>query len=188
MKKPKINYELLKIMEEHNLFMSNKKQTTMPLLVSKEKPNHKTSLYVEQTLLADSSFGETSIDCEVRDKNPLNYSFQILSNRINNRVIARLDEGNGVHRNNLPHIPLAEQEVTTPHFHKYDKNGYFVAYKTDALSAYDEKPLDIEEGLRLFCEEEKIESSNSDLVDIQIKEEGALPIPQDTDPLNGIMF
>lgn len=188
MAKLKQNDELLKIMEEHDLFMRNKKHTSMPMLVSKEKPNHKTSLYVEQDLLADSSFGDTIVDCEIRDKNPLNYSFQILSNRIKKRVLARLDEGNGVHRNNLPNIPLAEQEVTTPHFHKYNKSGYFIAYKSVALTAYDEKPLDIKEGLRLFCEEENIESSDTSLIEIEIKEEGALPLPYDNDPLNGIMF
>ena len=188
MAKPKQNYELLKIMEEHDLFMRNKKHTMMPILVSKEKPNHKTSLYFEQELTADSSFGETKVDCEIREKDRLNYSFQIISDKIKNRVLARLDEGNGVHRNNLPHIPLAEQEVTTPHFHKYDKSGYFLAYKSDSLYAYENTPLDIKEGLRLFCEEEKIESSNSALIEIQIKEDGALPFEHDIDPLNGIMF
>lgn len=188
MAKLKQNYELLKIMEEHDLFMCNKKHTMMPILVSKEKPNHKTSLYFEQELTADSSFGETKVDCEIREKDRLNYSFQIISDKIKNRVLARLDEGNGVHRNNLPHIPLAEQEVTTPHFHKYDKSGFFLAYKTDSLNAYESTPLDIKEGLRLFCEEEKIESSNSALIEIQIKEDGALPFEHDIDPLNGIMF
>lgn len=188
MAKPKQNYELLKIMEEHDLFMGNKKHTMMPILVSKEKPNHKSSWYFEQDLTADSSFGETKVDCEIREKNPSNYSFQILSNRIKNRVLARLDEGNGTHRNNFPNIPLAEQEVTTPHFHKYNESGFFVAYKSDSLTAYNEKPLKIEDGLRLFCEEENIESSNSVPIEIQIKEDGSLPFPHDTDPLNGIMF
>lgn len=188
MAKLKKNFELLKIMDEHNLFICHKKYTTMPMLVSKEKPNHKTSLYVEQVLFADSSFGDTMVDCEIRDKNPLNYSFQILSDKIKNRVLVRLDEGNGVHRNNLPHIPLVEQEVTTPHFHKYNESGYFIAYKSDALIAYNKKPLNIEEGFRLFCEEENIEASNATSIDIHIKEDGFLPLPHDTDPLNGIMF
>lgn len=56
------------------------------------------------------------IDCEVRYKNPNNYSFQILSNILSNKVLARLDEGNGTHRNNCKDIPLDQQMVTTPHF------------------------------------------------------------------------
>ena len=55
----------------------------------------------------------------------------------------RFDEGNGVHRNNNPSIPLHEQEITTPHFHKYDNRGYFIAYKTNELTPYNNKPLNI---------------------------------------------
>ena len=188
MSRIKKNTELLKLMNDYNLFMSSKKQTMMPLVVNKEKPNHKSSLYAEQTLLSDSAFGDTIFDCEIRSMAPLNYSFQIISDKINSRVLARLDEGNGVHRNNLPHIPLAQQQVTTPHIHKYDASGFFIAYKSDALNAYNGKTLDIKEGLRLFCDEEKIESLNGDTIAIQVHEDGKLPLEHDKDPLNGIMF
>ena len=88
----KINNELLRIMDDYNLFMSSCKNTVMPIFVTKEKPNHKTSLYKEQMLVSDKPFGDTLINCEIRDKNLLNYSFQILSDRLNNRVLARLDK------------------------------------------------------------------------------------------------
>ncbi len=184
----KINNELLRIMDDYNLFMSSCKNTVMPIFVTKEKPNHKTSLYKEQMLVSDKPFGYTSIDCEIRDKNLLNYSFQILSNRLNNRVLSRLDEGNGVHRNNIPDIPLAEQVVSTPHFHKYDSYGRFLAYKTDSLNSYNEKPLEIEEGFRIFCEEEMISSIDGSPSRIEIKEDGVLPFDYDNDPLAGISF
>ena len=182
------NTELLRIMEDYNLFMSANKQTQIPVVMGKEKPNHKTSLYIEQELASDVSFGNTSFDCEIRHKNPQNYSFQILSDKIKQKSLARLDEGNGVHRNNIPHIPLAEQEVTTPHFHKYDSEGRFVAYKTDALKRYDGKPLEIKEGFRVFCEEEQISSIDGSTTTIEIKEDGVLPLDYDNDPLAGISF
>lgn len=184
----KRNTELLRIMEDYNLFMSADKQTQMPVVVRKEKPNHKSSLYIEQGLISDISFGETSFDCEIRDKNPQNYSFQITSNRIEKKILARLDEGNGVHRNNLPDIPLANQQVTTPHFHRYDSMGRFVAYKTDSLKDYNENPLKIEEGFRIFCNEERLFSMDSTETIIEIKEDGALPMIYDNDPLAGINF
>ena len=187
MAKLKVNSELLRIMDDYNLFMSSEKKTEMPIIVSKEKPNHKTSLYKEQLIECDISFGETKMDCEIREKNPSNFSFQLVSNKLSNRVIARLDEGNGVHRNNLPHIPLAEQQVTTPHFHKYDDSGFFIAYKPASLDAYENR-LNIKEGLHVFCEEEKIESLNDNTVEILIKEDGVFPFEHDKDPLNGIMF
>ena len=175
-------------MDDYKLFMSSTKNTEMPIVVSKEKPNHKTSLYKEQILLSDMPFGQTLIDCEIRDKNLLNYSFQILSNKLNNRVLARLDEGNGVHRNNIPNIPIAEQMISTPHFHKYDSKGRFLAYKTDWLNSYNEKPLEIGEGFRIFCEEEMISSTDGSPIIIEIKEDGVLPFDYDKDPLSGINF
>lgn len=129
----KINKELLEILNDYNLFMESPKSTSMPLRVSKNKSNHPSSLYEEQALDSVKDFGETMIDCEVRYKNPNNYSFQILSNILSNKVLARLDEGNGTHRNNCKDIPLDQQMVTTPHFHKYDTNGRFIAYKTKEL-------------------------------------------------------
>lgn len=188
MGKIKRNTELLKIMEDYNLFMSANKQTQMPIIVRKEKPNHKSSLYIEQELTSDIDFGKTLFDCEIRDKNPQNYSFQISTDKIEKKSLARLDEGNGVHRNNIPYIPLAEQEITTPHFHRYDSEGRFVAYKTDSLKSYKEKPLEIEEGFRIFCDEEKITSIDGSLTRIEIKEDGALPLDYDDDPLAGIKF
>ena len=188
MARTKKNIELLKIMDEYNLFISSKKRTDMPMWVNKEKANHKSSLYLEQNLWSDSEFGKTSIDCEVRNKNSFNYSFQIISNKIKDRVLVRFDECNGVHRNNNPSIPLQEQEITTPHFHKYDNGGYFIAYKTNELTPYNNKPLNIETGLSIFCNEENIISSDGALINIQVSEEGMLPFKCDEDPLNEIMF
>ena len=188
MAKLKINKELLRIMDDYDLFMYSEKKTEMPIVVNNEKPNHKTSFHKEQPIECDISFGETKMDCEVRNKNPFNYSFQLVSNKLSNRVLARLDEGNGVHRNNLPHIPLAEQQVTTPHFHKYNNSGFFIAYKPASLNALGGNTLNIKDGLRFFCDEEKIGSFDERLIEILIKEDGELPLEHDKDPLNGIMF
>lgn len=188
MGKIKRNTELLKIMEAYNSFMSADKQTQIPVVVRKEKSNHKSSLYIEQEVISKESLGTTLFDCEVRDKNPHNYSFQITSDRITAKSLVRLDEGNGVHRNNLPNIPLSEQEITTPHFHRYDSEGRFVAYKPDSLKKYKEKPLEIEEGFQIFCDEEKLSSIDGSPTKIEIKEDGALPLDYDNDPLAGIKF
>ena len=188
MGKTKRNKELLSLMEDYNLFMSAKKQTQMPVVVREEKPNHKSSLYLEQEMGSDVRFGRAMFDCEIRNKNRQNYSFQISSDKIEQKSLARLDEGNGVHRNNIPHIPLAEQEITTPHFHKYDSDGRFVAYKTNALKEYNKNPLKIEDGFRLFCNEEKISSFDGSPLIIEINENGVLPMDYDSDPLAGVNF
>ena len=113
----KINSELLKLMDDYNLFMISTKSIDMPLRVTKEKSNHSSSLYEEKDLYSENDFGRTTVDCEVRDKNPNNYSFQILTDCITNRVLVRFDEGNGTHRNNRKDVPIDQQMITTPHFH-----------------------------------------------------------------------
>ncbi len=184
----KINKELLEILGDYNLFMDSPKSTSMPLRVTKNKNNHPSSLYEEQTLYSVKDLGETMIDCEVRYKNPNNYSFQILIDHLTNKVLARLDEGNGTHRNNCKDIPLDQQMITTPHFHKYDTKGRFIAYKTQALEETKSSPLPIQEGFQLFCQEEKISSNNDFAISIEIQENGVLPLEHDNDPLNGIVF
>lgn len=182
------NAELLNIMEDYNLFMSSSKQMQVPVEVRTEKPNHRSSLYVEQVLTSDVKFGNVLFDCEIRDKNPTNYSFQVQSDKIRTKVLARLDEGNAAHRNNFPDIPLAEQEITTPHFHKYDEEGRWVAYKTDSLSSQNKTALKIEEGFRAFCEEERLSSLDGTPMSISVLEDGVLPLDFDKDPLAGISF
>lgn len=184
----KKNAELLKLMSEYSLFMSSKKQMEMPFVVSHEKPNHKTSLYKEQSLTTTGILGNITIDCEIRNKDPHNYSFQILSDKLASKILARFDEGNGTHRNNLPNIPLSDQQVTTPHFHKYDEMGRFVAYKTPSIGIDIPKKLSIYKGFCLFCNEESILSSNNEQIYISVQEAGTIPFDLNEDPLSGINF
>ena len=129
----KIYKELLAIMNNYNLFMDSDKQMELPITVTKEKINHPTSLYVEKDIYTSQPLGNNSFDCEVRKKDIKNYSFQLLTDAFSNRVLFRLDEGNGAHRNNIPDIPLEKQSVPTPHFHRYDSKGHFYAYKSKEL-------------------------------------------------------
>ena len=175
-------------MDDYNLFMTSPKSVKMPLRVTKEKNNHPSSLYEETDLDSVEDFGKITLDCEVRDRNPKNYSFQILTDRFANRILARFDEGNGTHRNNCNDIPLEKQMVTTPHFHKYDVYGRFIAYKTEVLTERDGISLLIQDGFRIFCDEEKIAPNNDAVISIEIQEAGVLPFEQDNDPLNGIIF
>ena len=64
----KINKELLAIMEDYNLFMDSDKQMELPIAVTNEKPNHTSSLYLEEIIHTDQSLGNNSFDCEIRNK------------------------------------------------------------------------------------------------------------------------
>lgn len=185
----KINKELLSIMEDYNLFLCAEKQIEMPIEVTQEKINHPTSLYIEKGVKCSQHLGEDKFDCEIRNKDIKNYSYQLLTNAISKRVLFRLDEGNGTHRNNIPTIPLRDQQVPTPHFHKYDASGRFLAYRTKELKAI--SCLDIKQGLTIFCQEANIVPTEEDTnIEISIQEEGAISseLLNDLDPLNGVEF
>lgn len=192
MAKIKPNQELLTMFDEYSNFLYADKRVCSPVRVSEPKGNHGTSLYSSQPLYSTVDFGNTIMACEVRNGDHRDCSFQILSDAFKKRVVLRYDTGGGTHRNDAPYIPLEEQSITTPHFHKYDSNGCFLAYKTDLLN--DEKQveylLDLEFGFPYFCQEGKISANDKhDLPEIQVIKEGFLPFKEDeVDPLDGIKF
>ena len=188
MGKLKKNQELLQIMDDYVSFMDSKKKGSMPIVISEAKINHPSSLCAKIPIDSETSFGNVFIDLELRNKDSNNYSIQLVSDKIEKKILSRLDEGNGTHRNNLPSIPLQEQEVTTPHFHKYNSEGYFLAYRTEGLKSFGSHPMSINQGILEFCSEMNIHSCNGNHVDVIVREDGVLPLEFNIDPLDGINF
>ncbi len=185
-KKSKIDYEILSILEDYNLFLDSEKQVAMPFQVNEKDKNHVTSLMGGAVLIAQNPFGNTKLECEMREHSEYNYSFKILSDLIKTRMLFRMDEGSGAHWNRHLLVPVDQQQVTTPHFHKIGVDGIMYAYKTDQLEAMS-CPLNIHDGFSVFCEECHI---LSDKVEINIHESGTLPLVfvPESDPLIGIQF
>ena len=193
MAKIKPNQELLTMFDEYSNFMNADKRVCSPVRVSEPKGNHGTSLYSSHPLYSSEVFGNATMTCEVRNGDHRDCSFQILTDVFKERVAFRYDTGGGTHRNDVPYIPLEEQSITTPHFHRYDSNGYFLAYKTDLLNNEEQAKhlFDLEFGFPYFCQEGKIcADTNHDLPEIQVIKEGFLPFKEEdeTDPLEGIKF
>ena len=130
----------------------------LPVVVSEPKKNHKSSLYYSSPLTAAFPLGESSFDCEIKDRESLTYSFQILTDAFKFRVALRFDEGIATHYNNIPGIELTEQSVTAPHFHKYNEHGYFIAYKNEDLKQVVNYPMSLEDGFNAFCKEARIKT------------------------------
>lgn len=185
-KKPKVDTELLAILDDYHLFLDSNKSVPMPFLVNKKDHNHVTSLKGDCPLTSGAPIGNTVLECEVRDKSEYDYSFKVLTDAIKSRMLIRFDEGNGVHRNRHWAVPVDQQQVPTPHFHQYDDAGYFYAYQTDSLKAAS-SPIDIHEGFSVFCNHYHIVGENTEVL---VQEEGTLPFVHDpeTDPLQGIVF
>lgn len=185
-KKPKIDTELLSILDDYHLFLDGEKYMEMPFCVNKPDMNHITSLKGEADLFADDPFGNTVLECEVREHNEFNYSFKILSDRIKSRMLFRMDEGDGTHWNRHLPVPVDQQQVPTPHFHKKGDDGIEYAYQSEALKSMS-SPLNIHDGFSILCDECHI---NNEAIEITIQEEGKLPFvfEPESDPLKGIKF
>lgn len=180
------NKELIALMDDYQLFLTTEKEISMPIKVSEEKPNHPTSLYVEGRVEYTGNIGEISYDCELRNKRTDNYSFQLLSNKIKNKLLFRLDQGNGTHRNNYPGIKLQEQSIPTPHFHKYTEDGFLIAYQTDELK--ENTLMKVFEGVKSFCKEAKIGQGEGINAEVIVQNNEEIPFQEDIDPLNGVNF
>ena len=180
--------KLLLCTKAYQDFLDCIKQMDMPVAVTKAKENHPTSLYTETPISGKKPLGEDVFSCEVRNKNTSNYSLQITTDAYRSRVVCRLDEGNGTHRNNYPDIPLVEQRVPTPHIHTYDDKGRFLA----APIEHDSKlgPMHINDAFNLFCNRFSIlpKSGLEKDYTIIVAESGNFSLPQDPDPLNGVTF
>ncbi len=185
-KKPKVDVEILPILNDYHLFLDGDKYVDMPFCVDKADRNHITALKGQAEIKADKPFGNSVLECEVREHNEFNYSFKVLSDKIQSRMLFRMDEGDGTHWNRHFPIPVDQQQVPTPHFHKKGDDGIEYAYRTDALEA-NASPLNIHDGFTLFCDECHIIGDN---IAIKIQEEGKLPLvfEPESDPLKGIIF
>lgn len=186
MKKPKVDKEIFDILGDYNLFVDSDKQIDMPFNVSEVDNNHVTAMRGSTELIADKPFGNTVLECQMREKNEYNYSFKILTDKVKSRMLFRLDEGDGAHWNRHFRIPVNEQQVLTPHFHKYGPDGIMYAYQTNDLNNKP-NPLNIHDGFIAFCKESHIIHNN---IQLNVQEVGTLPLvfEPERDPLVGILF
>lgn len=182
--------ELLAVMNDYVSFMASTKKMAHKLSVKEKKRNHCNSLTGSVNLNSQYSFGnEVQLCCEIRNEDSFNYSLGILSDKLEDKMLARLDEGNGTHRNKYDDIPLSEQSVSTPHFHKYDEQGRFLAYKTPSLEALKGEELCIEDGFKEFCLEMNIVGKDGGEGVIEYLGQGLfVRDPVEKDPLNGVTF
>ena len=177
-KEPFVDNEILSILNDYHLFIDGEKYVDMPYLVNTVDKNHPSSLEGEAKLSAEYPLGSTILSCEVRDKNEYKYSFKILSDLIDSRMLFRMDEGNKAHWNRHLPVPVDQQQVPTPHFHKVGDDGIMYAYSTDDLKSFP-TPLNIHDGFVAFCNECHI---NQEDIRIDVHEAGTLPLEYEQEP------
>jgi hypothetical protein len=186
--KTEANQDIIENYDRYELTITGLKETPVsPINVGERKQNHPASLYKNQPVIHESLPDKINVAIELKEFCN-KFSISLNSERFPDCVLLRYDAGGGTHRNNFPDIPLSEQSITSPHFHKYNRKGYDLAYKTDKLKSEAEaKALcDIQFGFPYFCQESNIRHKN-EIPELKIHRDNLFS-ENNEDPLENITF
>lgn len=185
-----INKELLSVFESFQAFMQNPKYVETPIIVKDKRNNHPSSLEYVHDVESSHPFGHTYIDVEVKDGDSRKFSAKLMSDKIEAKVLMRYDSAGSPHRNNYDDIPLADQQVSTPHLHYYDNAGRFLAKKTPEISADETKAREIKQGFSILCKESNIYGKLTTIPPIiQVGRQTEIPFEQpEIDPCENVNF
>lgn len=176
--------------ESYHSFINCKKEVVSPFVVEVVRKEHPSSLCATKELTCDLPYGNVELYSEVKKANTSNYSLSIKSDIIDSRILLRYDSDGPTHKNSVDYIPLEDQSVPTPHFHKFDEQGNLLAFQTDKLKNEKEANAlkNIEFGFAYFCQNGYIyKNKTMDLPEILVND-GMLPLDYNEDPTNGVNF
>lgn len=191
MGKVPFNEDIKEQYDEYTAFLAAPK-FAQPSIKVMQKKNHQESLMAMDALACENSFDSGVLYIELKNHDRCDFSFQIMGEKTKGRVLFRYDAkpGGAVHKNSVPYIPLIEQQVGHPHFHKFNERGHLLAYKTDILKDQI-KSIELSEisnGFPYFCSESHISTKIADRVPALNIVSDSLPIPTNSDPNDGVAF
>lgn len=165
----KVNKQIKKDFKTYTELNVNRKTILVSpiddLIIKKRHPSLKVGISngIHQTLNRNLIF-----EVEVKVDNIKDFKFKIFCSEIFDAPFFRFDSSGSTHKNNDPEIPLKDQRITTPHFHRYNCKGIELAYKTAALQSPEQtKNLeDINVCIMHFCEESNTRYKTSDFPEI----------------------
>ena len=98
------------------------------------------------------------------------FKFKLRYKEYDDKPLFRFDSDGVTHWNNIDGIPLTEQQVKTPHFHKFNESGVEVAYQTIQLKNEETKKAlqDIESCIAHFFHECNIRVNTVDFPTIKV--------------------
>lgn len=168
----------------------NKNLLSPNILINKDRDkdiNHVGSLKRRVPMHIDT-LEDCCLEVVVNEINTRRFNF-LIDHEISQPLHAvRFDSDGQTHKNNLPNIPLEEQQVTTPHFHKYRSDGFLIAYKTEKLIK-NETNLSLSCMFPIFCEEFNIGYPSKESINIDISMDGEINFGEDEyDPHQNINF
>lgn len=131
-----------------------------------------------------------SLMVEVNKKNQGNFKFKLIYNSFIPAPFFRFDSIGKTHWVKIDGIKLNHQQITTPHFHKFNELGVEIAYKTEKLNDPQEaKALeDIDLCLAHFCHESNLRLNDEDFPTVEIMPQTLGLHTYDDDPNQNVDF
>lgn len=144
------------------LVIDEKVIRTKMLYVSEDRPNNKNYLEATEGVQHTKHKDDISFIINVKRQNFKYFQFKLKCKSLSDKPYFRYDSDGGTHRNYGTDLPLEEQKVDTPHFHRYNEDGINIAYKTPAIKGEGnrEQYEDIHQCIDIFCNEANLRSSD----------------------------
>ncbi|WP_282036194.1 hypothetical protein [Saccharicrinis aurantiacus] len=126
----------LKVKENYTLYsklLSERKSVFSEVIEINEIGNNANTLSRQEVLKHKSISDNMVLIVDVKYNNHNYFQFKLRYKDYIPQPFFRFDSDGETHRNRVTGIPLGEQSITTPHFHKFNNDGLEIAFKTDKL-------------------------------------------------------
>jgi hypothetical protein len=171
--------------------LSNRKSIFKEVIEISEFGNNKNTLQKKEPLTHVTLPNEIIFIVTVEVTNHKSFKFKIRCNDCCPEPFFRYDSDGITHRNNFDNIPLSEQQITTPHFHRFNEEGITFAYKSASLLKEEERKAleDINLCIAHFFNEGNIRLNDDEVCTVSINPQ-ELPLVHENleDPLSKLSF
>jgi hypothetical protein len=174
-----------------DLYENGKLTKTQSILVNSKKPNNNRYLVSDLVKLEHvTQPHEITLVAEVKIANHKYFHFVVQCNYLSQAPFFRYDSDGPTHRNYDEELSLVDQQVTTPHFHRFNDKGFSIAFKTTPLLDENARASleDIRNCIGFFCDVGNIETVQGGFPTITIMPSSLQLTLTQVDPTAGINF
>ncbi len=117
----------------YNSLLAERKSIFSEVIEIKNVGNHPRTLEAPIEVTHPDIPDKMVLLVDVKVNNYSFFQFKLRYKEFLQNPIFRFDSDGDTHWNRIEGIPLNEQQIPTPHFHKFNQDGFEIAYKTDQL-------------------------------------------------------
>lgn len=151
------------------LLIAIKNTSTRTIILDEIKSNHQNTRIKKVDVSHSTIPDNLELIIESKIENKRDFKFKLRAPKYVGIPFFRFDSDGLAHYNRLPNVELPRQKIGTPHFHRFDANGWNVAYKTEALKNENEREAlmnDINLCMAHYCDESQTFYNNDVYIEV----------------------